>query len=147
MFGRNRLSFRDRCERNLDRFFKLRIAPRYYISRSDLDVEIRRDADIFYAPARPTRIVGGTIRQLHVTTIYEVGCEVVRSNAATESTFTDYWTNLGKLEHKGTGLGSRTIQFINDHNFDGRRRVHRSRNVVAAAKHVIVEWLALHPFD
>ena len=40
-------------KRDLNSFFKLRIAAGYYIGRRDLDIEIRGNSDIFYSQVVP----------------------------------------------------------------------------------------------
>src|SRR5687767_15332943 len=55
----------------LDRLFKLRIASGDYVSRRDLDIEIRRYADILDSPRRATWIVRGTIRKTNRTSVDE----------------------------------------------------------------------------
>src|SRR5262249_44352255 len=134
-------------ECNLDRLLQLRISSGDNIGRSDLNIEIGCNACVLNPPGCATWIVSRAIRQLHATTIDKNRGEVVRANATAERAFADDWTNLRELEHKGASLGSRTVQFIDDHYLHGRGWVNGSRNIVAAAKHVIVKRLALHPFD
>src|SRR5258705_12855298 len=139
--------FRNPRKRDLDCFFKLWIASGNHICRCDLDIEIRCNADIFDSPSRSAGIVRRAIRQLNAAAIDEIRREVIRTDASPKSAFADDWTNLRKLEHKRTGLGSRTVQFVYDHHLHRWRRIHWRRDIVAAAKHVIVKRLALHPFD
>src|SRR5262245_14840236 len=98
------LSFRNLRQGNLDRLLELWITSSYYVSRSDLNIEIRRHTYILYAPTRPARIVGRTIWQLYAPTVDQAGGEVVRSNASTGGSLTDDWTNLRELEHEGTSF-------------------------------------------
>src|SRR5690349_6871327 len=104
-------------ERDLDRLLQLRISPGDHVSRCDLDVEIGSHANVFYAPVRATGIVRGTIRKTDLTAIDQRRREVIRTNAATESTLTNNWTNFRKLEHEGARFRGRPVQFIYDHDF------------------------------
>src|SRR4029079_4738577 len=100
----NQRILRDFRERNFDCFFELRITSGYHIRGSDLDVEVRSDAHIFYAPGCSTRIVRGAIRKPDLPAVNERWSKVVRTDAAAESSLADDWTNLRKLEHKRAGL-------------------------------------------
>ena len=87
-------------KRDLNSFFKLRIAAGYYIGRRDLDIEIRGNSDIFYSPGRPAGIIRRTIRKANLAPVNERRSKVVRTDASSESAFADDRTDFGKLEHK-----------------------------------------------
>src|SRR4030095_8744556 len=134
-------------ERNLNSLFKLRIASGDYVRRSDLNIEIRCDAKILYTPTRSTWIVGRAIRQTNRASINERRSKVVGANAATEGALTNEWTNLRKFEHERTRFCRRPVQFVDDHHLNWWCRIYRRSNIVTTTKHVVVERLALHPFD
>src|ERR1700752_1003385 len=140
-------TLRNLRQRDFDGFLKLRIASGDYVSRRDLGVEIRRDANVLNPPTRPTRIVCSAIRQTNLPAVNKLRCKVIWTNATAESALADQWSNLRQLEHKRTGLRGRAVQFIYDQHLHRRRGINRRGDVVAAAKHVVVKRLALHPFD
>ena len=95
-------TLRNLRKRDLNGFLQLRIATRDDISRSDFDVEIRSDANVFYAPRRPAGIVRGTIREPYLSSVDQRRSKVIRTNATAESALADGWTNLRQLEHERT---------------------------------------------
>src|SRR5690348_1212934 len=137
---------RDFREGDFDCFLELRISPGDNVSGRDLDVEVRRDAKVFNAPGS-TRIVRGPIRQSDLPAVDQCRREVIRTDARAERALADDWTKLPELEHEGAGFRGRTIQLVYEHHLYRRPRIYRSCNIVTATKHVVVERLALHPFD